>query len=215
MNPGISDINKIKEKTNLKEKENNESNLDKSEKTNTIKNEEKIEIIKTYSIEEIEDSENDNQKLIEDRTNSNKEKPNLNTVNKQIINTLDSINSESLEKENEKDNSDKNIINKNNIYFKPKKDNKNNIIHEKDLNFMNYEQKNNSQEFKKEISEDEKNIIVNEKLNRIDMNNPKNMNKILKLIKYKNPLNIYLKKWRNILPSNEREIERNDIIKKK
>ena len=45
------------------------------------------------------------------------------------------------------------------------------------------------------------------------MNDPKNMNKILKLIKYKNPLNIYLKKWRNILPSNEREIERNDIIK--
>ena len=64
---------------------------------------EKIEIIKTYSIDDIEESENDINKLSNEKNKEFKieKKPNEKIVNEQIINTLDSNISESMEKEKE------------------------------------------------------------------------------------------------------------------
>ena len=141
----IEENNKNKEilkepliKKEIDQTENNNKNDNNIIKGDNIQ--EKIEIIKTYSIDDIEESENDINKLSNEKNKEFKikKKPNEKIVNEQIINTLDSNISESMEKEKENNDKNPNKI----IYSKPKSDIKNNIILEKYDNneLKNFEQ---------------------------------------------------------------------------
>ena len=61
------------------------------------KKQEKIGIIETYDIDDIDEFDNDIQRLNEEKIKITKQKPKKKILTKQIINTLDSINSDSIE----------------------------------------------------------------------------------------------------------------------
>ena len=170
---------------------------------------EKIEIIKTYSIDDIEESENDINKLSNEKNKEFKieKKPNEKIVNEQIINTLDSNISESMEKEKENNNKNPNKI----IYSKPKSDIKNNIILEK---YDNNELKNFEQNIlNKPEKEDEIRISNNEIFlpEKNGLNNEIDEKNIIK--KDENDL-IDLKIDEDIIDNNENKIKELDINNK-
>ena len=149
----IEEINKI---NNLKDdipKEN-----DKYENKNIKRKEkpEKIGIIETYSIDDRDESENDIQKD-KSKEFKEKEKHHLNIINKQIINTLDSANSESIEKEKEV------AFDIKFIYAKPKNEIEQDILEENNKNNIN----ENKDEYNLNKEEERK---INDKLTLSEKN---------------------------------------------
>ena len=248
-NEDINKLNDLKDNI-LKENVNYENKVRKREGKP-----EKIGIIETYSIDDIDESENDNQKD-KSKEFKVKEKYHINIINKQIINTLDSANSESIEKEKEEtfdikyiyskpkndikqdileENTKENIYENQDEYNLNKEDEKNKLVEIKDKltlseknkqlenyineymtkdkdyyndkdkdenNELNYNQKN----INEEKYMNEKNIPNYKLIRRVDINQQKIQNKLLQLIKIKNPLHKYFKKWKQILYTSEIQV---------
>ena len=248
-NEDINKLNDLKDNI-LKENVNYENKVRKREGKP-----EKIGIIETYSIDDIDESENDNQKD-KSKEFKVKEKYHINIINKQIINTLDSANSESIEKEKEEtfdikyiyskpkndikqdileENTKENIYENQDEYNLNKEDDKNKLVEIKDKltlseknkqlenyineymtkdkdyyndkdkdenNELNYNQKN----INEEKYMNEKNIPNYKLIRRVDINQQKIQNKLLQLIKIKNPLHKYFKKWKQILYTSEIQV---------
>ena len=262
---------------NEDEKENEQNNkINKKEEFKHLKGEDKvkkIEFAENYLIDDNDKYEiDDNKNLIKEKNNAFSEKPYLKVINKQIINTLHSINSGSPQREKEElnnnlkysnsksdinkkvlqqkdsdiDNTEKNVktneiefiskilpiennkISKNkdfNIINNDPKDIKitNNIISNAEIERDYLEkEKNKKQKGFKDINKNKNSIekfdIIGDNLMNKEVNSIKEGKKlitekiIINLMKFKNPLYKYFKKWNNISYTKEIKIQFNEKI---
>ena len=196
------------------------------------KKQEKIGIIETYDIDDIDEFDNDIHRLNEGKIKITKPKTKKKILTKQIINTLDSINSDSNEIKEEPNIKKQNDLIENSNHIKApgiEKELNTNIEKEENNEFNIKEDKeildNNNDIIQSKEKKINQNIIIeennennvneeieiNEKIiKKIDINSPENKDKLLKMIKTLIPLKEFLKKLKDY---NKNDIESPDIKK--